>query len=69
MDGIPGGTGEVVPFDWVGDGLPILVLLLAAVWIIHRLRKRSASAVSGGAISRGRWQGFAMRLRRARTPA
>jgi hypothetical protein len=69
MDGIPGGTGETVPFDWLGDGLPMLVLLLAAVWIVHRVRTRAARAAAAPALSRRGWKGFATRLRRGRSPA
>jgi hypothetical protein len=65
MDGI-GGTGGTVPFDWLGDGLPILILLLAAMWIVHRLRTRAAS---GRSLSLPAWRDLASRVRRGRTPA
>ena len=66
MDGIPGGTG--VPFDWLGDGLPMILLLLLALWIVHRVRnRRRPDAVAS--INRRRWQGFAIRRRRGRSPA
>jgi flagellar biogenesis protein FliO len=66
MDGIP---HETVPFDWLGDGLPILILLLAAVWIVHRLRTRAASAAAARSLTRRGWKGFARRSRRGRSPA
>lgn len=70
MDGIGGngGTGgtETVPFDWLGDGLPILILLLAVIWILHRLRRRVAS---GGFVSRRRWRGLATWTGRDRSRA
>jgi hypothetical protein len=63
MDGIP---HETVPFDWLGDGLPILIVLLAAVWIVHRLRTRAGS---GRSLSLPRRRALASRLRRGRSPA
>jgi hypothetical protein len=69
MDGIPGGTGTTeVPFDWIGDGLPMLLVLLLALCVLHRIRNRAP----GGAVtllSRRRWRGFATALRRGRSPA
>jgi len=44
MDGIGGGTGETVPLDLLGSGLPALIALLATFWLISRLvaaRRRS----------------------------
>ena len=66
MDGIPGGTG--VPFDWLGDGLPMILLLLLALWVVHRVRHRRRPGTVGS-INRRRWQGAAIRRRRGRSPA
>jgi hypothetical protein len=65
MDGIPGGTGETVPLDLLGSGLPALIALLATLWLVSRLlsaRRRSGSALGRKARERRPIQ----RLRRAR---